>query len=466
MKENQIIEQIRSLTPEQIDYMTADIKYTDADNGAYFAQEHAHDVRFVVETGKWIVFDGKRWIIDSSGKIALLQGERTMRQRYGEEANAPVLDKDNVKKALTTMGRTRIENALALAAGRMAISYYALNTAPWLLNVKNGTVNLRTGEMKRHDPADFITHVVPFEFKPEARCPRFVRFLREILPDVDLRYIQRWFGYAATGEDQEKKFQVWKGELGNNGKSTLKNVVLHVLGDYAIEVNVNVFIGKTRDYKGDDLVGLRHKRIVFAAEPDDGVVLNAARIKSITGMDKIRCRPLKSNEWIEYEPAYKPVILTNHELGVYDTTDAFWGRMDLIQFDQVFRGRTDDKSLKNILKAEAEGILSWIIEGAIEWYAHGLNTVKTVTDETSAYRQRQDSFGQFLNWYEKSNEAPKVRWPVLSSFLRTLYTSWTVREGREALGQRRFTEEMERRGYSRTHKEDGAKWERLTTDDC
>src|SRR5439155_3503881 len=117
----EISQVLKSLSPQQIDEVSTrdTIKYTDADNGAYFAQEHAHDVRFVVETGKWIVFDGKRWIIDSSGKIALLQGERTMRQRYGEEANAPVLDKDNVKKALTTMGRTRIENALALAAGRM-----------------------------------------------------------------------------------------------------------------------------------------------------------------------------------------------------------------------------------------------------------------------------------------------------------------------------------------------------------
>src|SRR3989475_13189804 len=103
----EILKVVKNLSPEQIDAVSAtdSIKYTDADNGAYFAQEHAHDVRFVVETGKWIVFDGNRWQIDSSGKMALLQGERTMRLRLTEESTAPVIDKDNVKKALTTLGR-------------------------------------------------------------------------------------------------------------------------------------------------------------------------------------------------------------------------------------------------------------------------------------------------------------------------------------------------------------------------
>ncbi len=442
------------------------VRFKDSGNAAYFAVKCGKGLRYVVERGHWYVWDGKRWAEDVSGAAVQSLAEAAMRTRLVELAAEEKVDSDKIKMAASATERYKLDSAIDLARGRLAISDGGFDKDPYLLNVLNGTVDLRTGELRPHDPNDLLTMLAPVAYDGRATCPRFLKFLAEVLPEIPLGTLQRWFGYAATGDDRERKFQVWRGE-GRNGKTTLKNAIMAVMGEYATEVSISVFTGKNRDYKGDDLVGLRSKRMVFASEPEDGVILNAALLKKVVGNDNIRCRPLKSNAWIEYRPPFHIMLLTNYEIGVYDSGNAIWDRLDLVMFNRRFEKAEEDKGLREKLRAEAPGILAWIVQGAVAWHCEGFDENTRIADYTNAYRQRQDVFGQFLQWYNDPSTPgyggfplPSSRWPVGSEFLHSVYKVWTEREGAgQALGSRRFAEEMERHGYSRSaHGEHGRTW--------
>jgi len=457
---------IQELSRKEIDELSnlaRDVQYTDAGNAEYFVEKYGTNLRYVVETNRWLYWDGTRWREDSSKKFVTALAEQAMRARLVELVNAGTLDeKGEMAKALGALSARRLGAVLELAATRVPVTYYALDSKPYLLNVRNGVLDLRTKELRPHNPNDLMTQIAGVAYNPKAECPRFLKFWGEVLPDITIGYLQRWFGYCLTGENREKKMHIWEGRRGNNGKSITKNLLLHVFGDYTIEVSVSVFIGKNRDYKNDDLVGLKHKRLVFAGEPEDGAILNSSLIKRLTGMDRIHCRPLHSNEWVNYEPKFKPVIITNHEMRVYDTDDAFWRRPEVLRFDQVFEGNADNKNLINELKSESEGVLAWMVNGASEWYEDGLAKDPTVTRETGAYRERQDIFGDFLRSYSSgeiiTGYIPGPRWPVPSGRLREYYNIWADREGFKRFGKTKFKEEMERQGYVNYHGEGGAFW--------
>lgn len=461
--------ELPNLSADEVDEFSStqlEVQYSDAGNAEYFVKKYGANLRYVTETNRWLWWDGKRWKEDASKKYILKLVERAMRERIIElVASGKNIEKKEMSLANSALSERKLNAALDLAATRVPISYYSLNAKPSLLNVQNGTVDLRTGTMKAHDPNDLLTQMAEASYVPEAGCERFKKFWAEVLPDVDPEYLRLWFGYCLTGENREKKMHIWEGRRGNNGKSTVKNLFLYALGDYAIEVSVSVFIGKNRDYKNDDLVGLKDVRLIFGGEPEDGAILNSSLIKRITGMDKIRCRPLHSNEWVNYEPTFKPVILTNHELRVYDTDEAFWRRPAIVRFEKSFEGKEDDKSLIDKLKQEADGILAWMVSGAVEWYKRGLPTDECIKKETAIYRERQDVLGDFLRSY-KDGELPSMgvplptpRWPVSSNILRRYYNSWSDEEGYKRLSKARFKEEMERQGYVSKHTEHGTFWE-------
>jgi putative DNA primase/helicase len=463
-----VSEAIKELGRQEIDDLSdvaSDVQFTDAGNAEYYVEKYGANLRYVVETNRWLYWNGERWREDASKKFVLGLAEQAMRARLIELVNdGTASDKKVMTQVLSALSDKRLGAILNLAATRVPVTYYSLDSKPHLLNVQGRTLDLKTGEHRPHNPNDLMTQMAGTAYNPDAKCPRFISFLQEILPEIDIEYLKRWFGYCLTGENREKKMHIWEGKRGNNGKSTLKNVLLHVFGDYGIEVSVSVFIGKNRDYKNDDLVPLKQKRLVFAGEPEDGAILNSSLIKRMTGMDRIHCRPLHSNEWVNYEPTFKPVILTNHEMRVYDTDDAFWRRPEMVRFNQVFEGTTDNKNLINDLRAESEGILTWIVQGAMDWYNNGLMKDAVVSKETNSYRERQDIFGDFLRSYTLGEvfvttiPIPNPKWPAQSSRLREIYNLWAEKEGLKRYGKMKFKDEMERHSLIPYHGEGGTFW--------
>jgi putative DNA primase/helicase len=251
--------------------------------------------------------------------------------------------------------------------------------------------------LQTHKREDYITKLCPTIYDPHAEAPVFQQFLRDIFADDPqlITYIHRLFGYCLTGDVTEQILPVFWGS-GANGKSTLINAILDVMGeDYAIKANRDLFMAKKQDSHPAQMARLFGKRLVVCVETHEGARLDEGLVKELTGGDKIAARRMKENWW-EFAPTHKVLLVTNHKPEIRGTDHAIWRRIRLIPFTVTFPEDKQDKHLGEKLKAEASGILRWMVEGCVEWQRHGLGTPGVVMAATSEYRSEQDRIAMFL----------------------------------------------------------------------
>lgn len=453
------VQAIKMVTEAHVQVNVSKAELTDVGNANRFVDENRGSIFYIVETGKWVVWDGARWNTDYSGALVQSLAVKSVNTFIKEVAESLVMmnREESLKWGVASLNVTRVSAVPTLSRGFMATSSRVFDRDPFLLNTLSGTVDLHTGECRPHRSEDMLTAMAPVKFDPDAKCPRWLSFLQEILPDIPLDYIQKWYGYSLTGDTRERKFQIRQGVEGKNGKTTEKNTVLHVLGDYAIEIPIATFIGKKRDYKGDDLVALRNKRLVFASEPDDSVILNVAMLKQVVGRDTIRCRPLHSNTWLEFEATFKIAIITNPEPSVYNSGSPFWDRVMLIPYNIIFPEEKQDKTLEDKLKAEAPGILAWMVRGCLLWQREGLQAPARVKQATNDYRMEQDTFGRFLEEFRSTYPKNEDGW-IQSAKLYGIYALWCDREGVERLHDKKFAGQLKARGMSKDRRNTGIFW--------
>lgn len=269
-----------------------------------------------------------------------------------------------------------------------------------LLNVQNGTVDLRTGRLLLHDGRYRITHICPVEYEPAATAPRFQQFLSEIFPGDGevITYMQRFAGYTATGEVREEKFLYLYG-VGSNGKGTLIRALANVFGDYAESIPAD-FLTKSKYSDGGARTTpafhkLPGKRLVFAQEPS-GDTLDADRLKVLSSADRIDVNP-KHRDAYSFQPTHAVWMAANKRLVITDQSNAVWRRMWPVDFNQSFSGREDWTLEPTLQGEEAPGILAWIVAGAIEWYENGLGVLpQSVMETKKDYRAGQDPASVFF----------------------------------------------------------------------
>ena len=201
----------------------------------------------------------------------------------------------------------------------MTVDSSAVDAAPMLLNVLNGTLDFRTasktGRPRRlkHHPKRRITKLVNAKWNPNAKCPRFLAFLDEIF-DGDkriIRFVRRVFGYSLLGLVREHAFFILVGS-GGNGKSALLGIIYDILGDYSAVADFSTFAASKSASTGprSDLVRLRGKRCVMCNEIGDIPLLSEATVKKLTGGDPIVARGLYREE-IEFRPEFKVLLAAN-----------------------------------------------------------------------------------------------------------------------------------------------------------
>lgn len=419
---------------------------TDLGNAERLVARHGAQLRYVHAWKKWIVWDGRMWVVDSSGAI-IRRAKETVRSIYREAAATG--DDDDRKRlarwAMISESRKMIEAGIALAQSEKGIPVDPndLDRDPMLLNVLNGTVDLRTGRISPHDPAGLITKLAPVDFDPAADCPLFLAFLDRItVGDADLiRFHQRSLGYSLTGNISEHALFFHYG-TGRNGKSTLLGIVHRMLGTYATVLNAKLLTVRTQEDHPTELCDLDGARFVSTIELDDGKRMAEALVKSMTGGERIKARRMRADPY-EFDPTFKLHLAANHKPEVRGVDEGIWSRIKLIPYTVTIPKNERDRKLPEKLWAEASGILNWLIRGCLEWQADGLAEPSSVAEATAEYRAEMDAIGDFIA--ESCVVLESAR--CVNNELYDKYKSWCEHSGVRCLSKQKFGAQMVKRGF-------------------
>jgi len=417
---------------------------TDTGNAEYLASLFGDQVRYDHRRQRWLLWKSHRWEPDGDGYIARL-AINAARNRYNQASQIEDLkERQQVANwAISSESRQKIDACLALAKNLKPIADNGENwdSDIWKLGIKNGVVDLGSGDLCPGRREDRITMAVGAEFDPGAKCPRWEQFLTEVFGDeAFIDWLQRALGYSISGDTTEQVVFMGHGS-GANGKGVFSNTIQRTLRDYAYSAPFSTFELHQRANIPNDLAALEFKRFVCSSETNDDTRLNEARIKALTGGDPITARYLHQ-EYFTFYPHLKLWLFVNHRPKVLDDSFGFWRRVRLIPFTRQFTGTSDDRQLGEKLRAEEPGILAWLVRGCLEWQRRGLDPApECVRAATQEYRQESDPLAGFVA--EKCIEEPSAR--VQASEIYKAYKQWAETEGmgvREILTSTMFGKRM------------------------
>lgn len=421
--------------PDEDGYLRADpvspalVHHGQARMAYRLAQRYEGELLHVHSIG-WHYWDGTRWARDDRGeaKRAVLAELRL--------ALADSLDnkefRQDVRKCESASGINGVLD-IAAALEPFAATVRDLDADPYLLNCANGTLDLRTLELRPHSPADRITKRARGAYDPDAKSPVFGAFLDRVLPDCDVRgYLQRLAGVGLFGNVREHILTIWTG-VGSNGKSKMDLAIRNALGDYAIEAEPDLFMCREGAHPtGEmDLLGMRW---VSVSENDRGRRMAEATMKRLTGGDTIRARRMRQ-DFVQFEPSHTAILITNHLPKVSGDDPAIWRRIRVVPFDVVIPEEERDGELGDKLALEADGILGWAVEGWREYSQIGLAEPQAVRVATDTYHRDSDAVARFIA------EECLTGSPVLKATTKKLFDGferWRIRDGGDPMSQKAF----------------------------
>lgn len=352
-----------------------------------FASRHARDLRYVEAWGRWYVWDGARWREDKTRYVVSLIRTVCRTAAAAEKVRKVAVA---ICRASTVSGVER----LAKADRRLAATIEEWDTDPWLLNTPAGTVDLRTGVTRDHRRGDLITRITAVAAGGEAKLWR--AFLDRITGgDRDLQaFLQIVAGYCISGSTRENIFFFLYG-TGANGKSVFIALLVYLMGDYAKTVPMETFLMAYGERHPTELANLRGARLVTANETEEGKRWNESLLKRVTGGEQISARFMRQDLW-EFTPECKILLSGNHKPSLRTVDEAISRRIVLIPFAVTIPAEERDKNLLDKLKAEAGGILAWLIEGATLWARSGIALPEAVRAATAEYLADEDLMERWL----------------------------------------------------------------------
>ncbi|MDG2220188.1 MAG: phage/plasmid primase, P4 family, partial [Rubripirellula sp.] len=411
-----------------------------------FIKQHGTSLRFVRKWKTWIVWDGKRWRKDESGRDSLRLARVFARGLWDlvGEFGKTVPTRDEMGKCVTFIKKTNqandIENILRLASAdrTVLIDHTDLNANPWLINTDNGTIDLRSGELLPHCQSDLITMITPIGFDELASCPAWLAFLDLVFDgDADLiRYVQQLLGYSLIGSNDAHVLPIAWGN-GCNGKSSTVGVLINVLGEYATTAMESLVLGDRKEHSCEvaDLYG---RRFVAINEPESGEKLKESRVKMLTGDSQIVARGMRENPWT-FERAFLLWMSTNHKPQVKGTDEAIWRRIKVIPFTVDIRTKTEPIADYDrwLVSNEGAGILNWLIAGCLDYQSNRFIEPDQVKLAVQEYRQEEDHLGGFI---DECCLTGQDGYHVTASKLFDAYKEWAGRG--EAINKTAFGREM------------------------
>ncbi|MCL2441077.1 MAG: phage/plasmid primase, P4 family [Treponema sp.] len=436
------------------------LQFTDTTNAYRLLKEYGKDIRYNSVWKKWLVWNGCHWDMDD-GYLIHDKGLQIIRGIYQELLKtSDFRDRIDIEKHAMQSESARRRKALIEVASwipELNVKTDDLDKDPWLLNVRNGTINLQTGEINEHNADNLITRCANVDYDKNADCPVWKKFLMEIMNyNSDLiRFIQNAAGWAITGDTSEQTMFILFG-TGANGKSTFLNTIMNLLGDYASATPTQTFMKKTGDQMTNDLARLRGARFVTTTETEQGRRLSEPLIKQITGNDRITARFLYG-EFFNFLPTFKIWMATNHKPVIKGTDHGIWRRIKLIPFTNRIEEEKQDKYLEQKLMQESSGILNWLLEGARRWCNEGLKAPKIVLNATAEYRAEMDVVGDFIN--ERCIQISGVA--IKARELFKCYQDWCEENNERAVSERFFGLRLKEIGIDQKRSNDGRYWQNI-----
>jgi putative DNA primase/helicase len=407
------------------------------------------NLRFDHHAGVWFVWN-KKWWHKEETKLAFHWARETARNFF----NNFVPPEKATDKLRAIIGRASTALAIekyARADPKFAVASTNWDRDPFLLGTPNGTVDLRTGSLSPPEMKHYITKVTAASPADTARCPLWLKFLREATDsDMDLTvFLQQYCGYMLTGDTREHALLFIYGP-GGNGKSVFLNTVSRILGDYCQNAPMDTFTASANDRHPTDLAMLRGARMVCASETEEGRAWAETRIKQMTGGDPITARFMRQ-DFFTYTPQFKLVVIGNHKPALGNVDDAAKRRINVVPF--IHKPERPDRELETKLREEWPAILRWMIDGCLDWQKRGLTRPKIVVEATAQYFSEQDSVRQ---WVEDCCE---FRDHSYSDTIANLYEHWS--DYAKAIGEnvgtvKWFSQALERLGCERAKRIPGS----------
>lgn len=482
----------------------------DIGNARRLRRRFGADLVYVLGTG-WCVWDGRRfaaelgeteaekrahWTVQliASKEVKALRdlGPPGPSDQEAMEPNQQVKDALRAQRIKAWEDGLKAMKAFSVASGNagkvagmlaMAQPYRtrdanAMDADLWLLNVGNGTLVLDRRveaakaraalqalraegcsdeppeakappwELREHRRDDLLTRLAGADYRPEARCPRFIAFIDRILPDPEVRrFVQRFLGYCLLGLTDEQVFAIFWGD-GKNGKSRLVGIIREVIGDYAATIAPGVFLEKRNDDPDKprpSLAKLPSKRIVFMSEPKRNAALDEGLVKELTGGEPVEVRKLNQDPF-EFVPQFTPVMSANHRPDIRGLDQGIWRRILLVPFTVTIPVEERDPDLLNKLRPEKDGILNWLLDGLWDWLVlGGLNPPEQVTEAVKEYKADSDPIGDFLDAEVSGQSGERVG----ASALYDAYVLWCGKNGQDPISKKGFGMSMAGRGHKK-----------------
>ena len=443
---NEATKALIQLNPAQNNrYRNGDIGF-----GRLFADVYKRVARYVPERKKWYIYDGTRWVPDIGGLMvmelckSLADGLLLYLLTFKDES----VRAHNLEDYGKWQQRRFRDIYLKEAQSVYPVSMEEFDADRYLFNCENGTLDLRTLAFRDHDPEDRLTKIAHVQYNPQAVCERFDRYIDEIMSgDTDrARFLQKALGYAVSGDTRHECMFFLYGETTRNGKGTLMESILRVMGDYGRAVRPETIAQKQNvnsQNPSEDIARLAGIRFANISEPSRGLVLNAAQVKSMTGNDTINARFLNENSF-DFQPQFKLYVNTNYLPVISDMTLFSSGRILIIPFDKHFEEWEQDKTLKEAFaKPDAKSaILNWLIQGYDLLRREGFTVPQAVVEATQAYSHESDKIAQFAD--ERLEADPNVE--TRTAAVYDEYRQWCGDNGCYTENSRNFNHELRKFG--------------------
>jgi putative DNA primase/helicase len=429
---------------------------SDAGNAEAVIALHGHRFRWVKPWG-WLHYTGNHWSTEGADATLWATVVDTLRARRAEAA---AQSGDNqtyeaiIKCSKPNTARVRaciaqLENAAVLE--RQPADF---DQRGELLNVANGVLDLRTGEIAGHSSGQYFTYCLSITYKEEADCSEWLDFLHEVVGGGRevIDYLQEAVGYSLTGDTREECLFYIHGPT-RSGKGTFTEALMKLLPPpLAVEVDFNTFAAHrgNPDAQNFALAPLKPSRMVFASESGRYQALNEAKVKAMTGGNDIRCA-FKGKDHFSYRPLFKIWLSSNERPKGDVEDDAIWYRLKVIEFPHSHAGK-EDKTLKRRLQEPdaLAGLLAWAVDGAKRWYGRksGLVTPAAIQAATDASRDELDEVQQ---WLDECTE-PTNGCFVTNAVIQASYDNWCAANGHKPKGARMLGRALSKKGH-----EDGKK---------